>query len=311
MSTQLQPLNEAQALIYSRNNISRTYEDFDPSDIAGLFRSDSDLIVTRTDGSQQAFPAAPIKESFKEFTGRLPNFFEYLGPNFRGPSIWRNNCYILFKGWHYQAQGSALSMPAKAQSRWADKLAASSIYSEDGMVALLEEFQLGYLVSPDGKTAPPATRGIPNSEAELVEQEQPKPFCSCGSFQRQVNLIDDIRQEIPGYEPTCKHMTWFAKYREFLAKRNQLLASYPSGNAEKATAWFYAPPNYNQKHGRLAIIFTNHGQNAPIEKWRWYKSSEQFNETHLWGLLDSMIENGYVPFPHTGLLQTANAFKSK
>ena len=63
--------------------------------------------------------------------------------------------------------------------------------------------------------------------------------------------------------------------------------------------------------GRLAIIFTNHGQNAPIEKWRWYKSSEQFNETHLWGLLDSMIENGYVPFPHTGLLQTANAFKSK
>ena len=78
MSTQLQSLNEAQALIYSRNNISRTYEDFDPSDIAGLFRSDSDIIVTRTDGSQQAFPAAPIKESFKEFTGRLPNFFEYL-----------------------------------------------------------------------------------------------------------------------------------------------------------------------------------------------------------------------------------------
>ena len=102
----------------------------------------------------------------------------------------------------------------------------------------------------------------------MVEQEQPKPFCSCGSFQRQLNLIDDIRQEIPGYEPTCKHMTWFAKYREFLAKRNELLASYPSGNAQKATAWFYAPPTYEQKHGRLDIIFTNHGQNAPIEKWR-------------------------------------------
>lgn len=145
----------------------------------------------------------------------------------------------------------------------------------------------------------------------MVEQQQPKPFCSCGSFQRQINLIDDIRQEIPGYEPTCKHMTWFTKYREFLAKRNELLASYPSGNAEKATAWFYAPPINGQKHGRLAIIFTNHGQNAPIEKWRWYKSKEQFNETHLWGLLDSMIKNGYVPFPHTGLLQTANAFKSK
>lgn len=81
-------------------------------------------------------------------------------------------------------------------------------------------------------------------------------------------------------------------------------------NATNATAWFYAPPKLGEQHGKFSIIYTKHGQNAPITKWKHYRPEESFTEDHAWDLFDSMIDNGYVPFPHTALPSISHAFKN-
>ena len=80
-------LNTAQSLIYSRSNIKRAFDDFDETNIAGIYRRSDHILVVRNDGSEQQLPVQPIVEKFQAFTGRLKHFFSYLGPNFRGPSL--------------------------------------------------------------------------------------------------------------------------------------------------------------------------------------------------------------------------------
>ena len=101
MTNQLLEKNSAQALIYSVSNIRRAFPEFDDTEIAGIHKQHDNILVVRHDGSSQKYNAALIRNAFQEFTSRVPDFFSYLGPNYRGPSIWRNNCYILFKGWLY------------------------------------------------------------------------------------------------------------------------------------------------------------------------------------------------------------------
>ena len=306
MTKQLQPLNGGQSLVYTRTNIRRAFSDFDDSDIAGMYRQDDQLLVTRTDGTTQNFAAKPIANAYQSFTGRLPNFFSYLGPNHRGPSIWRNNCYVLLKGWHYQRQGMADTFNAIAQRKWIDKF--TLINDENTLISLLDRFDLGYLISPDGKLKQRTDFGL-GSDLDHEDDPEPEPFCSCGSFRRQQSCLSAIRREIPDYEPCCKHIAWFKRFRDYLVKRSQLIEAQRGHNATKATAWFYAPPEIGQEHGRFSIIFTKHGQNAPITKWQQYRSDEVFTEDDAWDLFDSMIDNGYVPFPHTALPSIAHAFK--
>ena len=122
MTTELiTQLNTAQTSIYSRSNIKRAYPDFDDTDIAGIQLAPEHVIVVRTDGTEQNYERQAIINAYQQFTGRLKDFFSYLGPNYRGPSIWRNNGYILFKGWHYSHKLGYLSEAAKLQRRWADQ----------------------------------------------------------------------------------------------------------------------------------------------------------------------------------------------
>ena len=306
MTKQLQPLNGGQSLVYTRTNIRRAFSDFDDSDIAGMYRQDDQLLVTRTDGTTQNFAAKPIANAYQSFTGRLPNFFSYLGPNHRGPSIWRNNCYVLLKGWHYQRQGMADTFNAIAQRKWIDKF--TMIEDEATLVSLLDRFDLGYLISPDGKLKQRVDFGL-GSDLDQEEEPEPQPFCSCGSFRRQWANTREIQQEIPDYKPCCKHIAWFNRFREYLVRRSQLIEDQRGHNATNATAWFYAPPEIGEQHGKFSIIYTKHGQNAPITKWKYYRQEETFTEDDAWDLFDSMIDNGYVPFPHTALPSIAHAFK--
>jgi hypothetical protein len=95
MQTQVE-LNAAQAAIYTRTNLSRVFQDFDDTDIGGIYLRGDDCLVVRRDGSEQAYNRELIKASFNTYTHRLKDFFSYLGPNYRGPSVWHNNAYILF-----------------------------------------------------------------------------------------------------------------------------------------------------------------------------------------------------------------------
>ena len=321
MTTQLLELNEAQTAIYNRSNLRRAVTDFDETDIAAINLRGDSVVVVRTDGSEQTYPRQIIIAAYQEFTGRLKDFFAYLGPNYRGPSIWHNNGYILFKGWTYGHALGHISTSAKLQAAWADKFI--HITDQTKLETLLEsEYgDLGHLVAPDGfryMQSPELGSAVVDpqgdgseSQDESTESQEPAPYCSCGSFKRQMNNIQDFQREIPGYKPTCIHMTWISKYRQLLSERSRVRTEAPGGTVMKCVAWAYAPPEDHLSKGRLILLHTICGSMAPISHWRTYKPNEVFTQEHAWDLFFNMLEAGYVPFPLTSLPQLSTVLKKK
>ena len=321
MTTQLLEFNAAQTSIYNRSNLCRAIKDFDDTEIAGITLRDNLVVVVRTDGSQQTYPREIVVTAYQEFTQRLKHFFSYLGPNYRGPSIWHNNAYILFKGWTYGHALGHISANAKLQASWADKFI--HINDQTKIEALLqsEHTDIGHLIAPDGFRymqsieLGSAVNDASDKGTELqIENDQSKeytPYCSCGSFKRQLNNLVDFQREIPGYKPTCIHMTWLQKYRALLSERSRVRTEIRGGAAIKCVAWAYAPPEDHSSKGRFVLLHTNSGSMAPISHWRTYKSNEVFTEEHAWDLFFNMLEAGYVPFPLTSLPQLSAALKKK
>jgi hypothetical protein len=314
MSTQLQnqELNTAQASIYTRTNIRRTFQDFDDTDIAGIYLRGDNCLVVRRDGSEQTYARELIKAAYSTYTHRLKDFFSYLGPNYRGPSVWHNNAYVLFKGWNYTHALGHLSSNAKLQAHWADKFI--HITDEQKALALLQGDQtdLGHLVAPDGLRLPNQPLDL-DRDMEEKESDLPavnaEPYCSCGSFQRQLLNVSEFQSEIQGFKPWCIHLTWFNKYRELLCKRTEARNASPSGTPDKCVAWWYAPPADATSDGRFVLLHTKSGAQAPLTHWRTYKPNEVFTQNHAWDLFFNMMEAGYVPFPGVALPQLKAAIK--
>ena len=313
MSTQLQQqeLSPAASLIYTRTNIRRAFHDFDDTEITGIYLRADNCIVVRRDGTEQTYPRELIKLAFTNYTNRLKDFFSYLGPNYRGPSVWHNNAYIMFKGWHYSHALGHLTSNATLQNHWADKFIHISDPAK--LTALLQSDQtdIGHLVAPDGMRLP--NRPI-DMDSELDADAKhdamfSEPTCSCGSFQRQFSNLSSFQEEIEGFKPWCIHLSWFNKYRELLCKRTEARNASPSGTPEKCVAWWYAPPTDHISDGRFVLLYTNSGAQAPLTHWRTYKPKEVFTQHHAWDLFFNMMEAGYTPFPGTSLPQLKNAFK--
>jgi hypothetical protein len=211
ITTELQELNEAQKFIYTRTNIRRAFPEFDDTDVTGIYLIDDFCRIVYKDGAQVDYQRQLIKDAFISFSSRLKDFFAYLGPNYRGPSIWHQNAYIMFKGWNYMHSLGHTTMNAKLQAKWADKF--TRLTSIEKLTALLQSNQtdLGHLVAPDGLRLLDQTIDLNAETDDNVEPKETmgKPMCSCGSFQRQVNNLELLQQELPGYEPTCIHLVWF------------------------------------------------------------------------------------------------------
>jgi len=313
MSTQTtQNLNQAQACIYTRTNLRRAFQDFDDTDISGIYLRDDLCLVARRDGSQQTYNRQMIVSAFQQYTHRLKDFFAYLGPNYRGPSIWHNSAYIMFKGWHYSHALGHITPNAQLQTHWADKFIHLSDPAK--LTALLQSDQtdLGHLVAPDGLRL--ANRPV-DLESELEDETSglqtinAEPYCSCGSFQRQLLNVSEFQQEIQGFKPWCIHLTWFHKYRELLCKRTEARNASPGGTPDKCVAWWYAPPSDATSDGRFVLLHTKSGAQAPLTHWRTYKPKETFNQRDAWDLFFNMLEAGYVPFPGIALPQLQAAVK--
>lgn len=304
-------LNAAQATIYTRTNISRAFPDFDDSGVVGIYlRGDSCLVVYR-DGTERLYPKDAIKTTFISYTHRLKDFFSYLGPNYRGPSIWHDNSYILFKGWNYSHTLGHLNDNAKLQGQWADKFIRLTDPTKLKALLQSEHTDLGHLVAPDGLRLPDRLPDL-DSELETVQEERPmfgEPNCSCGSFQRQLNNLPLFQQEIEGFKPHCIHLTWIAKYRSLLSKRTEARDACPAGVPHTCVAWWYQPPMDHASDGRFLLLHTKSGVQAPLSHWRTYKPKESFTQRHAWDLFFSMLDAGYVPFPGTSLPQLRMAFK--
>jgi hypothetical protein len=311
MSTQtLQQLNDAQACIYTRTNLRRAFKDFDDTDVAGIYLRDDSCLVVRRDGSEQTYNRPLIQHAFYDYTTRLKDFFAYLGPDYRGPGMWRYNAYILYKGWTYGHSLGHITPNAQLQKHWADRFIHLSDIPK--LTALLQSDQtdLGHLVAPDGLRLP--NRPV-DLDAELVEDESTpaalEPWCSCGSFQRQLNNVALFQREIQGFRPWCIHLTWIQKYRELLCKRTEARNSSPGGTPDKCVAWWYAPPSDATSNGRFVLLHTKSGAQAPLSHWRTYKPREVFSQHDAWDLFFNMMEAGYVPFPGTALPQLQAAVK--
>jgi len=319
MSSQLiTQLNTAQSFIYTKSNLRRAYSEFDDTDISAIYLRDDSVFVVRTDGSEQTYNRQVVQAAYQAFTGRLKDFFAYLGPNYRGPSIWRNNAYIMFKGWHYNHQLGYLSEAAKLQRRWADQFI--HITEQDKLVNLLQsdETDLGHLVAPDGfymgDDAIDLDAPEPEQDAKsngIQELQKRDPYCSCGSFQRQLNNLSDFQAEIQGFKPWCIHLEWMKRYRQLLVKRAEVRSECRGQVAENAVAWWYAPPEGTFDQGRFLVLYTKQGSMAPLKNWRTYKPKEIFTQHDAWDLFDSMLDNGFIPFPGTALPQLSQAWKQK
>lgn len=311
-------LNEAQKSIYSRSNIRRAFPDFDETDIAAINLRDDFVIVVRTDGSQQTYDRQLIKSAYLDFTFRLKDFFSYLGPNYRGPSIWHHNSYVMFKGWHYSHALGHLSSAAYLQRAWADKFI--HLTEQTKLEALLQsdETDLGHLVAPDGffRAEDLYIDDIDDGgdSAQTIEKNdvsnKKDPYCSCGSFQKQLNNLSDFQQEIEGYKPWCIHLTWMERYRKLLVKRSDVRNNCRGHAPTDATAWWYAPPEGKSDKGRFLVLYTKHGSMAPLKAWKVYKPKEVFTQHDAWNLFDNMLDNNFVPFPGDALPQLANAWKN-
>jgi hypothetical protein len=306
MSTELQQeLDAAQACIYTRSNIRRAFPDFDDTDVCGIYISGDDCLVVYRDGVERSFPRQPIKDAYTSFTHRLPDFFSYLGPNYRGPTAWRKNVYVMFKGWSYVHALGKHTPHALMQGRWADKFI--HIEDEQQLKAIIQSDQadIGYLVAPDGMRL--EDRPI-DLDSELVDEQDDRavysePQCSCGSFQRQLNNLSLFQKEIKDYRPWCKHLSWFRNYRELLCKRTEIRNACPAYAPDKCVAWWYAPPENSTDNGRFLLLYTKHGAQAPFSHWRNYRPKEVFTQHDAWDLFFNMMDAGYVPFPGTSLPQ--------
>ena len=314
MSVQHQTdLNSAQALIYSRSNIRRAYPEFDDTSISGIYLRGAHCLVVRHDGTEQIYERSLIKAAFQSYTHRLKDFFSYLGPNYRGPSVWHNNAYILFKGWNYTHALGHLTSNAKLQAHWADKFIHVSDPIKVKALLQSDQTDLGYLVAPDGLRLPNRPLDMDGELDDGTEQQSVlgEPSCSCGSFQRQLNNLSAFQEEIKGFKPWCIHLTWFHKYRELLCKRTEVRNALSSGTPDKCVAWWYAPPQDHTSVGKFVLLHTKSGAQAPLTHWRTYKPTEVFSQEHAWDLFFNMMEAGYVPFPGIALPQLQSAVKKK
>jgi len=314
MSQQTQTsLTTAQASIYSRTNIRRAFSDFDDTDVAGIYLRDDSCVVAYHHGGELTYPREVIKTAFQTYTHRLKDFFSYLGPNYRGPSVWHNNAYVMFKGWNYNHVLGNLSSNAKLQAHWADKFIHLKDVNKVTTLLQSDQTDLGHLVAPDGLRLSTGEIDFDsdNEQEPNVGSPAAEPYCSCGSFQRQLANLSDFQMEITGYKPWCIHLTWFHKYRELLVKRADVRNEARGGAPMNCVAWWYAPPVDHNSNGRFVLLYTKHGSMAPLSHWRTYKPKEVFTQHDAWDLFFNMMDAGYVPFPGTSLPQLANATKRK
>ena len=314
MSHQTQTsLTATQASIYSRTNIRRAFSDFDDTDVAGIYLRNDSCVVAYHHGGELTYPNEVIKTAFQTYTHRLKDFFSYLGPNYRGPSVWHNNAYVMFKGWNYNHALGNLSSNAKLQAHWADKFIHLKDVNKVTTLLQSDQTDLGHLVAPDGLRFSTGEINFDsdNEQEPNVGSPAAEPYCSCGSFQRQLANLSDFQMEITGYKPWCIHLTWFHKYRELLVKRADVRNETRGGAPMNCVAWWYAPPADHNSNGRFVLLYTKHGSMAPLSHWRTYKPKEVFTQHDAWDLFFNMMDAGYVPFPGTSLPQLVNAVKKQ
>ena len=275
-------LNEAQKIIYTESMIGRAYPDFVFGNISNIYRVGENCVVKRLDGSEQRYAAEKIKFNYLKFIGREVSYFSCLGPNYRGPIplTFKKNTYALLKGWNYAYKDSHKTPESKMQQLWIDSL--NNLKSLENVKCFLEN------MNDDD----PEENIIPDIKESLGHIIVPGESCSCQAFQKQLRHADEFKEEFyEEYEPNCKHLHWYDKFKIFQKRRTDLRNKLDGKNPMQIALWFYTPPDYNYGKGTFQIWWTRDGMYG--DNWKPYKPLTQFEA---WDYLDKMIENGFLPF---------------
>ena len=333
MSTKTQTeLNQAQTCIYSKSNIARAYPDIEAMSITDI-QKDGDQIVINGD---TRLDAKPVQEAFTEFTNRVPHFFEYLSPTGGALTPWRDQCYVLWKGWSYTypQRKNLIGLQNFCINKGIHKIPYI-----DGLQALIqptakincklheqevlkpfklpfEECDLGYVVAPDGMgkkredvdLLTPFKEDVDEDEVEDKKKEEPEPWCSCPSFQKQLRFAAQYKEEIKDYRIGCKHLSWIRKFRHISGLRTRLHEEAKGNMPDQAVAWGFKPPTQEGLPGQFKLLYTKSGYMAPARDWRWYKPDQNFTEEDAWPLFTSMLNNGYTYYTGSSLSQIAPFF---
>jgi len=280
-------LNAAQQIIYTPSMIGRAFSDFEFGDISGIYRVGSKCVVLRNDGYEWSYPAGDIREAYTKFIGREVPFFDYLGPNYRGPIPWTHkpNTFVLLKGWHYSSKDSYKKPEAQMQRSWIDSF--NNLTDLNSLKAIVENFNDD---DPDEAV-------IPDTKEALGHVITPDKYCSCQAFQKQLNNLDEFREEFSkDYQPTCKHLVWYKLFRNFQKKRIDLTNSLPGGEQRKVAVWFYTPMTNGSTspNGTFQLWWTRDGlYSKDPNSWTKYKSLTQYDA---WEYLFKMIDKGFIPY---------------
>lgn len=166
----------------------------------------------------------------------------------------------MFKGWNYGHALGHLTSNAKLQAHWADKFIHLKDVNKVTTLLQSDQTDLGHLVAPDGLRLPAGAIDFDSDNEQEPNSGSPaaEPYCSCGSFQRQLANLSNFQMEITGYKPWCIHLTWFHKYRELLCKRTDV-RNAARGAVETCVAWWYAPPRDHVSDGRFVYFIPNLG----------------------------------------------------
>ena len=277
-------LNNAQKIIYTPSMISRAYPDFNHGQICTIYRVGENCIVKRKNRIEEKYDTGKIKIAYLEFMQRDIPFFSYLGPNYRGPIPWpyKPNTYILLKGWNYEYQGSHKNAEAKMQQLWINSF--NNLKNIDALKAILEN-------SNDDDSDETI---LPDTKQALGHIITPYKYCSCQAFQKQLKNLNQFKGEFyDQYEPSCKHLHWYDKFKLFQRKRNELTEDLSGRVPMKAVLWFYIPPEKQYQKGKFKIWWTTKGLYSDISNWKQINSLSQWDA---WNYFDRMLDKGFIPY---------------
>ena len=277
-------LNEAQKIIYTPSMISRAFPDFVHGQISNIYRVRKDCVVKRLDGTEEKYEAESIKVAYLKFIQRDVPFFSYLGPDYRGPIPWsyKRNTYILLKGWNYAYQGSTKTSEARMQRLWINSF--NNVKNIEALKCLVE----------NSNDDDPDDTVLPDTKEAIGHVITPYNYCSCQAFQKQCRNIDEFKEEFyEDYQPCCKHLNWYDKFKLFQRKRNELTEDLGGRTPMKVVLWFYIPPEKQYQKGMFKLWWTTKGMYSDISNWKQITSLSQWDA---WNYFDRMLEKGFVPY---------------
>ena len=277
-------LNQAQKIIYTPSMIGRAFSDFEHGDISGIYRVKDKCIVLRNDGYEWNYPAIDIQKAYNNFIRREVPFFSYLGPDYRGPIPWsyKRNTYILLKGWHYSYKDSHKTPEARMQRLWINSF--NNVKHMESLKCMIE----------NANDDDPEETILPDTKESIGHIITPYNYCSCQAFQKQVKNIDEFKQEFQeDYQPCCKHLHWYDKFKLFQRKRNELTEDLGGRTPMKVVLWFYIPPEKQYQKGTFKLWWTTKGMYSEISNWKQITSLSQWDA---WNYFDRMLEKGFVPY---------------